>query len=51
MVVLDSTFIIHFLKNKKNAVDRIRAASEPIATTRINVFEILVGIYSKRTEE
>lgn len=45
MVVLDSTFIIHFLKNKTNAVEKAKALSEPVYTTRLNVFEILKGVY------
>ncbi|MFH1247462.1 MAG: type II toxin-antitoxin system VapC family toxin [Candidatus Micrarchaeota archaeon] len=46
MVVLDSTFIIHFLKNKRNAIEKAKTFHEPIFTTRLNVFEILKGIYS-----
>ncbi len=45
MVVLDSTFIIHFLKNNRNAIEKAKVFSEPIYTTRLNVFEILKGIY------
>lgn len=51
MVVLDSTFIIHFLKNKEHAVRKAREFSDEIATTQINVYELLVGIYSKEYEE
>ena len=51
MVVLDTTFIIHFLKNKQNAIEKARTISEPSYTTRINVFETLVGIYLKKPQE
>ncbi|MBI4406717.1 type II toxin-antitoxin system VapC family toxin [Candidatus Micrarchaeota archaeon] len=46
MVVLDSTFIIHFFKNKRSAIEKAKAFPEPVCTTRLNVFEILKGIYS-----
>lgn len=51
MVVLDTTFIIHFLKNKPNAIGKARTLNEPSYTTRINIFETLVGIYLKKPEE
>ena len=51
MVVLDTTFIIHFLNNKKNAIEKANTFSEPVSTTRLNVFEVLVGIHSKKSEE
>ncbi len=51
MVVLDSTFIIDFLKNKRNALEKTKRFSEKVSTTRINVFEVLVGIQLKKPEE
>lgn len=50
MVVLDTTFIIHFLRNGKNAVEKSRSLPGPVCTTRINVFEVLIGIYSQKAE-
>ena len=51
MVVLDTTFLIHFLKKKQNAIMKAKLLPKDAATTRINVFEILVGIYLKKSEE
>ena len=51
MVVLDTTFIIHFLKNKSGAVRKAEKFSGSFCTTRINVFEVLIGIYFKKTGE
>ena len=50
MVVLDTTFLIHFLRNKKSAVEKAKKLKEA-STTRINIFEVLVGIYNKKTEK
>ena len=38
MVVLDTTFIIHFLKNKENALQKLKI-NEPVYTTRLNIFK------------
>ncbi|MEK6981296.1 MAG: PIN domain-containing protein [Candidatus Micrarchaeota archaeon] len=51
MVVLDTTFIIHFLKNKENALQKAQEINEPVYTTRLNIFEILAGINLKKEEE
>lgn len=47
MVVLDSTFLIDFLKNRPLAILKSRDFDNDISTTRLNVFEILVGIYRR----
>lgn len=45
MKALDSTFIIDFLRNKKEALDKEqRLRNELLATTTVNYFEILLGI-------
>ncbi|MBI5227100.1 type II toxin-antitoxin system VapC family toxin [Candidatus Micrarchaeota archaeon] len=50
MVVLDTTFIIHFLKNKQSALRKVKTLSSDVFTTRINVFEVLVGIYFQKSD-
>jgi len=48
MIGLDTDFIIDFLRNKKEAVDLAdNFRNEMIATTQINFFEILTGLYRK----
>lgn len=45
MKALDSTFIIDFLRNKKEAlVKETELKNEMLATTVVNYFEILLGI-------
>ena len=51
MVVVDSTFLIHFLRNDTRATTKATNFSEQIFTTRINVFEILIGVYNKKSEQ
>ena len=51
MVVLDTTFIIHFLKNKENALQKAQEINEPVYTTRLNIFEILAGINLKKRKK
>ena len=50
MVVLDSTFLIDFLKNKPSAVSKVKSFSDQVYTTRLNIFELLVGAYRKNNE-
>ena len=46
MKFLDTTIIIDFLKDNKEAVNKIKTvADEDLGTTTINMFEILFGIY------
>jgi predicted nucleic acid-binding protein len=51
MVVLDSTFLIHLLLERKNARKKAESLPDKITTTRINVFEVLIGIYSNSDSE
>ncbi len=51
MVVLDSTFLIDFLRSKPSAILMAKEFADNVFTTRLNVFEILVGIYRKKPEE
>jgi len=49
MIALESDFIIDFLRNNKNAVEKYKEFSdEDFVTTQINFFEILFGIYNKK---
>ena len=49
MICLDSTFIIDFLKNKPEAIEACsKVKDEQLATTAINIFEILFGILRKK---
>ena len=46
-MILDTTFLIDLLKNKKEAVEKARDLEnsfEPISTTTISVFEIWQGL-------
>src|SRR3989344_1760212 len=46
MKFLDTTIIIDFLKDNKEAVNKIKTVADgDLGTTTINVFEILFGIY------
>jgi len=51
VVVLDTTFIVELLNNKQRALYKAKVLSSPTRTTRLNVYEILVGIYHKNTSE
>jgi len=51
MICLDTSFIIDFLKEKKEAVDFIVKNKEELFTTEVNVFEIFIGIYTKSNYE
>ncbi len=49
MKCLDSTFLIDFLRNEKDAVDKASEINDDaLATTTINIFEVLLGIYRKK---
>ncbi len=43
-MIADSTIIIDFLRNKKNAIDAL-SKTPVLYTTAINVFEVMTGIY------
>lgn len=52
MICLDSSTLIDLLKNKKEAVKKIEEIhKEDIATTRINIFEILLGVFIKKGKD
>ena len=48
MILLDTTFLIDILKRRDNAISKIIELSkeEKLATTYINIYELLLGIYS-----
>ena len=50
MILLDTTFLIDLLKERKNAVDRAKelVVIDKLATTNINVYELLLGVYSNK---
>ena len=51
MKLLDSTFLIDFLRKNENIQEKLEELLlEPLYTTRINVFETLVGIYAIKAE-
>lgn len=51
MVVLDTTFIIHLLRGNQKAASKSKELPVPSYTTRLNVFEVLIGVYSKNQFE
>ena len=51
MICLDTSTLIDLLRNKKEAVQKIEKSKEHVATTRINIFEILFGIFVKKDKE
>ena len=48
MIFIDSDFIIDYLRGEKSTVTIINNIQEEIATTEINVFEVMFGIYLKQ---
>lgn len=45
MICLDSTLLIDFLRNKKNAIEKVeQLRDEQICSTSINIFEVMLGI-------
>ncbi|MSR86423.1 type II toxin-antitoxin system VapC family toxin [Candidatus Woesearchaeota archaeon] len=45
-MLLDTTFLIDFLRDKKEAVDFLKKIQHfQLYTTEINVFELVVGVY------
>ena len=46
MICLDTSFLVDLLRNKKEAVEKLdKLSPNTIATTRINIFEILLGAF------
>ena len=50
MILLDTSFLIDLLRQRKNAVDKAveLVNRDKLATTYINIYELLIGIYSKK---
>ncbi|MDP3765835.1 MAG: type II toxin-antitoxin system VapC family toxin [Nanoarchaeota archaeon] len=50
MILLDTTFLIDLLKQRKNAVDKAveLVNRDELATTSVNIYELLIGVYSKK---
>jgi len=48
MIFIDSDSIIDYLRGKENVTTVINNFQEEIATTEINVFEVMFGIYLKQ---
>lgn len=53
MIFLDTTILIDFLNDVQEAADKITSlGSTPVFTSRLNIFEVLVGLFSlKRSEK
>ncbi|HLD57788.1 MAG TPA: type II toxin-antitoxin system VapC family toxin [archaeon] len=52
MILLDTTFLIDLLRGKENVKAKFESLSHlTVFTTRINVFEVLVGIFSLKRDE
>lgn len=49
MICLDSDCIIDFLKGRPEAVRAVESFQDSIITTEINRFEVLFGIYAKKS--
>ncbi len=50
-MLLDTTFLIDFLRGKKNAINLIsHIEKKPLYTTEINVFELITGAYISKQE-
>jgi len=50
MKLLDTTFLVDFLRKKNSVKEKIITLGPPLCTTRINVFETLAGIFSIKLE-
>lgn len=49
MICLDTSFLIDLLKEDKKAVEKIKlSGQDTLATTRINIFEVLVGAFIRK---
>jgi len=49
MRCLDSSMIIDLLKDRKEAVEKLKSISDDvITTTRVNIFEVLFGAFIKK---
>ena len=48
MILLDTTFLIDLLRERKNAVNKAieLVGKDKLATTYVNIYELLLGVYS-----
>ena len=48
MILLDTTFLIDLLREKKNAISKAieLTTRDKLSTTYINIYELLIGVYS-----
>ncbi len=50
MILLDTSFLIDLLRQRKNAINKAVEVvnRDKLATTYINIYELLIGVYSKK---
>ena len=50
MILLDTSFLIDLLRQRKNAIDKAveLVNRDKLATTYINIYELLIGVYSRK---
>lgn len=48
MICLDTDFIVDLLKQKPDAVIKYKSLEDDLATTEVNYFEVLFGIFKRR---
>jgi len=50
MILLDTSFLIDLLRQRKNAIDKAveLVNRDKLATTYVNIYELLIGVYSKK---
>lgn len=49
MKCLDTTFLVDFLRNNREAINKaVEIKDDILLTTSINIFEVLLGVYRKK---
>ena len=50
MILLDTSFLIDLLRQRRNAIDKAveLVNRDKLATTYVNIYELLIGVYSKK---
>ncbi|MEK6949754.1 MAG: type II toxin-antitoxin system VapC family toxin [Nanoarchaeota archaeon] len=50
MILLDTSFLIDLLRQRKNAINKAveLVNRDKLATTYVNIYELLIGVYSKK---
>ncbi|MBS3102949.1 type II toxin-antitoxin system VapC family toxin [Candidatus Woesearchaeota archaeon] len=50
MILLDTSFLIDLLKERRNAVDKAAELvnRDILATTYVNIYELLIGVFNKK---